>query len=253
MVEVGAAEILPSEKRQSAITSHALGIPELSSLFEAVPMDAELTDYQSAAMAGNVLALATESGRDWRFATLRRLYLLRRDSLLFRSLRDLWDVDPEGRPLLAGLCALATDTVFRASAGAVLEAQVGSQVAVDDFARAIEETFPGAYAPSTLRKAASNAYASWQQTGHLAPAKGGSKLRQSPSCRANDLAFALFLGHLQGAHGDALFGTLWARVLDEPPSQLHELAIRASQQGLIEYRSAGGITEVGFRHLLRPM
>lgn len=249
----GADEIASADVRQSAITSHSIGVPELTHLLDVVPADAELEDYQRAVVDENVLALATGTGREWRFKTLRRLYLLRPDSLLFRSLRDLWAVDIEGRPTLAALCAMATDTVFRTSASVITQTSPGDEISVDDFAVAIEGVYPGAYAASTLKKAASNAYASWQQTGHLGEAQGGHKPRVRAVCRPASVAYALLLGHLQDARGEALFETLWADVLDHPPSHLYDLAFSASQHGMLEFRNAGGVVEVGFRELLRPM
>lgn len=246
-------EIVPGDERQSAITSHSIGVPQLARLLDVVPADAELADYQRAVVDENVLALATVTGREWRFATLRRLYLLRPDSLLFRALRDLWDIEEEGRPMLAALCCMATDTVFRASASAIVETSPGDEVAVDDFAKTIETAYPGAYAASTLKKAASNAYASWQQTGHLGGAEDGWKPRLRAVCRPASVAYALFLAHLQEARGEALFQTLWAKVLDHPRSHLYDLAFAASQRGILEFRNAGGVVEVGFRELLRPM
>ena len=61
------------------------------------------------------------------------------------------------------------------------------------------------------------------------------------------------LGHLEGVRGEALFDTFWARVLDQPRSHLFELASVASQRSLIDFRRSGGITEVGFTELLRPL
>jgi hypothetical protein len=249
----GAEEIAAQEVRQSGITSHSIGVSELTRLLEVVDAGAPLENFRQAVVRDNVLGLSTESGRDWRYATLRRLYLLRPDSVLFRALRDLWDMDEDARPLLAALCAMATDTVFRASAAAILETLPGDEVAVDKFASAISAAYPEAYARSTLQKAASNAYASWQQTGHLGAARKGHKVRQQAVCRPADLAYALLLGHMQGMRGEALFQTDWAKVLDRPKSQLHDLAFAASQRGMLEYRNAGGVVEVGFRELLRPM
>jgi hypothetical protein len=249
----GAEEIVSSDVRQSAITSHSIGIPELTHLLDVVPADSVLDEYEEAAVNSNVLALATESGRRWRFATLRRLYLLRPDSVLFRSLRDLWDSDDEGRPLLAALCAMATDTVFRASASVAIETAPGDEVTVAHFEEAIESVYPGAYAASTRKKAAENAYASWQQSGHLGAAEKGRKVRQRAPATPAATAYALMLGHLQGARGEALFETPWAHILDHPRSHLYDLAFAASQRGMLEYRNAGGVVEVGFRQLLRPM
>jgi hypothetical protein len=62
----------------------------------------------------------------------------------------------------------------------------------------------------------------------------------------------LLLGHLQGYRGSALFDTLWTKVLDQPKSQLMDLAFSASQRGFMEFRSAGGVVELSFNELLRP-
>jgi hypothetical protein len=250
---MGTDEIVDPAVRQSGITSHTIGVPELTHLLDVVSPEAGLEEYERAAVVDNALGRATETGRAWRFATLRRLYLLRPDSLLFRSLRDLWADDPAGRPLLAALCAMATDTVFRSSATVIVRTSPGDEVAANDFAEAIEKEYPGVYAASSLKKASQNAYASWQQSGHLDPAKQGRKVRQRAICSPADVAYALLLGHLLGHRGDALFDTLWTSILDRPQSQLHDLAFAASQRGMLEFRSAGGVTEVGFRQLLRPM
>ena len=57
--------------------------------------------------------------------------------------------------------------------------------------------------------------------------------------------------HLCGERGDALFETLWARLLDRPPHELREVATLAAQMGWLEYRSAGSVTEITFGYLLR--
>jgi hypothetical protein len=41
-------------------------------------------------------------------------------------------------------------------------------------------------------------------------------------------------------------------MLDQPKSHLFDLAATASQQGILEFRNAGGVVEVTFHHLLRP-
>ncbi len=53
--------------------------------------------------------------------------------------------------------------------------------------------------------------------------------------------------------GAALFDTVWAAVLDQPRSHLFDFATVASQRSLIDFRHSGGVTEVGFTELLRPM
>jgi hypothetical protein len=67
------------------------------------------------------------------------------------------------------------------------------------------------------------------------------------------LAFALLLGHLQGARGQSLYDTQWTAFFDADIREIEAMAEVAGQRGYIELRSGGGIVEIGFRHLLRPM
>ena len=91
-----------------------------------------------------------------------------------------------------------------------------------------------------------------QQSGHLLAEKTTRKVRCQAHTTPADVAYALLLGHIQGVRGEALIDTLWARVLDQPASRLFDLATAASQRGMLELRRSGGVTEVGFRELLRP-
>jgi hypothetical protein len=224
----------------------------LTALLGTVGSEAPPTSYEQAALEGNVLGKQTEGARRRTFRYLRELYLLRPDALLFRALRDLWPDDREAQPLLAGLCALARDSVFRASSAAITRSHPGEMLTAQDFAEAVGEHFPGVYGESTLAKIGRNVFSSWEQTGHLAPRTAAGKLRTRPTCHAANLAYALMLGYLEGVRGQALFTTLWAKALDQPQSHLVELAVSASQRGLIEFRSAGGVVDVGFQQLLRP-
>lgn len=248
----GTDEITDGNVRHSSVTSHSIGIGELSILVKAVERGAPLEAYRRATLDENVLGLATANGRLWRFKTLRRIYLLRPDSVLFRALRDLWFEAPEAQPLLAGLCALATDTVFRATAPRILSVPQGETVRAADLAEPVKAKFPSIYAESTMATITSKAYASWQQTGHLGAATGGAKPRTRAVGEPAALAYALMLGYIQGIRGKALFGTLWAQTLDRPTSQLFDLAVSASQRGLLEFRHAGGVVDVTFHELLRP-
>ena len=250
---VTSAEIVDSEVSGGANTSHTLLIGDLAALLTAVPRaDATQADYAAAVIDANVLGKDTDGGRRRNFRYLRELYLLRPDSVLFRSLRDLWWFDHSGRPLLAGACALTRDTSFRASASAIVRTAPGDELSSRDLAAAVEEHFPSSYNQSTLAKIGRNTFSSWEQTGHLRPFAPSVKQRHRAVCRPSNVAYALMLGHLQGVRGQALFETLWAQVLDQPRSHLYDLATAASQAGLIEFKNAGGVVEVGFSHLLRP-
>lgn len=246
-------EILDSANSGGANTSHTLLVEDLVTLLDEVPRaDSELSDYMDAVVEHNVLGKDTDGGRRRNFRYLRELYLLRPDSILFRALRDLWWFDHSGRPLLAGVCALARDTSFRASSAAIVRTGPGDELTSRDLAAAVEKQFPTSYKATTLAKIGRNTFSSWEQTGHLRPHGPSIKQRQRAVCQPSNVAYALLLGHLQGARGQALFETLWAQVLDQPRSHLYDLATAASQAGLLEFRNAGGVVEVGFTHLLRP-
>jgi hypothetical protein len=246
------AEIVPGDVSGGTNTSHTIIVGALVALLDAVPADAPPAAYKQAALEANVLGKDTEAARRRTYRYLRELYLLRPDTLLFRALRDLWPVDPPARPLLAGLCSLARDAVFRASSAAITSSSPGDTLGSADLADAVGELFPSSYGVGTLAKIGRNTFSSWEQTGHLAEAERATKVRTRAICRPADVAYALLLGHMEGVRGGALFETMWARVLDQPTSHLLDLAASASQLGMLELRHAGGVVDIGFRELLRP-
>jgi hypothetical protein len=147
---------------------------------------------------------------------------------------------------------LARDPVLRASTAVILAAKLGAGVGARDFDAAIEDAFPGAYNDRTRRTTARKVASSWQQSGHLHAQTAIQKTRWRAKCTPAPMTYALLLGQLQGVRGQALFDTLWARVLDQPTSHLFDLAATASQHGMLELRHAGGVVEVTFHELLRP-
>ena len=226
----------------------------LATLLDVVPIDAPTGTYDTAVIDGNVLG-KSDGGRAPAYVALSGggLYLLRPDSILFRALRDLWSDDPTAQPLLAGLCALARDSVFRASSTVILASSPGDVFTATDMSLAVGKQFPSNYSDGTLAKIGRNAFSSWEQTGHLAVGERNTKVRTRTRCCAANVTYAMLLGHLQGDRGHALFETLWARVLDQPRSRLVDLAVLASQQGMLEFRHGGGVIEVTFHATTTPV
>jgi hypothetical protein len=245
-------EIVSGDVSGGPSTSQTIMVSSLRRLLSELPPDAAQSAYRSAVMDENILGKATTRAREWAFRQLRRFYALDPQSLLFRALRDLWDHDPDGQPLLALLCALARDPVLRASAAVIVGSAPGEVVTTSDFQAAIESKFPATYKENTLRTAARNVASSWDQAGHLHQEGRRSKVRMRVHPTSTATAYALMLGYLQGGRGQTLFDTLWVRALDQAPSHILDLAAAASQQGMLELRQAGGVIEVGFRQLLRP-
>lgn len=245
-------EIVRGDVPGGPSTSQTVMVASLQRLLSLIPPTATPGDYRSAVMDENILGKQTVGGREWAFRQLRRFYGLDPRLLLFRALRDLWPDDTAGQPLLAMLCALARDPVLRASSAVIFDAEQCAEVGPTDFDTAIEEAFAGAYSDSTRRTTAQKVASSWQQSGHLLAETATRRRRCRADCTPPDVAYALLLGHIQGVRGQALFDTLWARVLDQPTSHLFDLAATASQHGMLELRHSGGVTEVSFRELLRP-
>jgi hypothetical protein len=247
------SEIVPGDVPGGPSTSQTIMVSSLQRLLSVVPPTAPPDAYRSAVMGENVLAKNTAGAREWAFRQLRRFYALAPHSLLFRALRDLWEADPpSGQPLLALLCAIARDPVLRASASVILAAEPGTSVGRSDFEAAIEDAFPAAYKENTRRTAAQNLSSSWVQSGHLHADKPTRKVRSRVHPTPAVVAYALLLGHFQGGRGEALFTMFWVQLLDQPRSRLFDLAASASQQGMLEFRHAGGVVDVTFHHLLRP-
>jgi hypothetical protein len=246
-------DIVSGDRSGGATTSHTIVVPALQLLLAEVGTHGDAADYERAVMEDNVLGKDTVESRRRTLRYLRELYVLRSDSLLFRALADLWTDDFSGQPLLAGLCALARDPVFRASAQAIFSSEPGDEVTSGDLAEAVARSFPESYSDATLAKIGRNTSSSWEQTGHLDAVARTTKVRRRAACTASTTAFALFLGHLEGLAGAALFDTVWARALDQPRAHLIDLAVVASQRSLIDFRHSGGVTEVRFTELLRPI
>lgn len=224
-------------------------LPELRAVLAAFPASTCTDEYRAAVVDENVLAKGTLTTRRATFRQLRELYALDPSVLVFRALRDLWDSDSSAQPLLAVLCATARDPILRASASVIIDTPLGETVTPESLASAVQEVFPDRYLASVRRVIGRNVLGSWRQSGHVAPAPGRQRARAQ--CRPAAVAYALFLGHLCGVRGEALFETLWCQLLDTPVHLLHEQAIVASRQGWLEYRHAGTVTDITFRHLER--
>lgn len=228
--------------------SRTLMLADLRRLLATCPPDASPDMYYAAVVADNALLKPTVTTRRMSISRLKQLYRLDRRVPLFRALRDLWESDASAQPLLAALCAVATDPLLRSTVDLVLALPLDAEVTPDMFKDVLKAAFPGRYSAASLASASRNVASSWQQSGHL---RGKlRKFRTHVECRPTAVVYALLLGYLQGCQGDALFETIWCRLLDAPGNLLHSQAIAASQRGWMKYRRAGSVTEIGFRWLL---
>ena len=148
--------------------------------------------------------------------------------------------------MLAALCATSRDPILRATFDDVERLQPGQETTPQELAVAADEAFPGHHGGTVTARIGRNIAASWKQSGLL---EGRArKLRTAPEATPANTAYALYLAHLCGARGDGLFSSLWARMLDRPITELRTLAAVAARHGWLEYRGAGNVTDVTFRH-----
>lgn len=229
--------------------SRTVMLAELRQLLSVCPAAAGLDNYRAAVVTENVLLKKTVATRQNTFRRLRELYALDPGAVLFRALRDLWDADATAQPLLALLCAVARDPVLRTSAELILATPPDDPVTPQALANTIAERFPGRFNDRLAELIGRNLASSWQQSGHLVGRL--HKVRTLAACRPVSAAYALFLGYLCGERGNGLFSTHWCRLLDAPPYAVQEMAMTAARLGLLEFRRAGDVIDVAFRHLLR--
>lgn len=228
-------------------SSRTLMLAELTAVLAAVPDNADRDSYAAAIIEGNCLEKPTVSTRRLSNQRLGELYALDHSSAVFRVLRKLWNVDAAGRPLLAMLAALARDPLFMASAPPVLSLPVGAELQRAPLRDALRAVIGERMNDAVLDKVVRNVSSSWRQTGHL---KGRTfKIRQRVQAQPAALAFALYLGHAAGFHGEELFTSGWVAALDCTASSARTLALEARRVGLIDFRSAGDVIEFGLERL----
>jgi len=196
----------------------------------------------------NILLKATDETRKSVLQVLRTLYALDPAVPLYRLLRALWDVSEQDQPLLAALAAVARDPLLRSTVPWLTEVPDGTVVNWPDFATILERAFPGRYAAASIKTTAQNIASTWTQAGIL---RGKlHKTRAQPAVGPAAATLALLLGYLCGLRGDALFGSLWARLIVRDSATLHRLAQEAARTGLLDYRRIDDVIEVRFDRLM---
>ena len=227
--------------------SRTIMLRELTELFAATPPAARRGDYAAAIVHENVLGKPTHATRTASRQRLNEMYGLDPRLSLFRVLRRLWDVDPDGRSLLGMLAALARDPLLRSTAGAVLALAPGDELVRSRFAAVIRAAVGSRLNDAVLDKVARNAASSWAQSGHL---EGRiRKIRRAVAPTPAAAAMALWLGQIEGRAGLSLLASSWAAVLDARGRAILPFAVDAARLGLIRVRVAGNVVEIDTRAL----
>lgn len=224
--------------------SHTIGVPHLVELLRAVPAGAPHEHYREVVVEENVLGRPTHAGRLRSFRHMRELYFLDPTRPEFAAMRRLWDVEPEARPLLAGILAFTRDGILRASFSAIHQAPVGSIVTSGDLTKAVTAVYGADLSVETLGKTGRNTGACWTQTGHLVGRT--NKVRQTVEPFPAAVAFAAFLGYLSGNRGMGVLDTPWAALLDLSPGTGLNALRTAHTNGLIDLLVAGNVVDLSF-------
>jgi hypothetical protein len=226
-------------------------LPDLVRLFDRVPAEAPPEAYQAAIVEENDLAKPSRVARRLAHKYARELYTLDPAVPLFRHLRRLWDRDPAARPQLALAAAVARDPLLRASTPWLLAVPHGEVITCETTAAHVAATYPERYSPVMCTGLAQRLNGTWTQAGLL---RGKvRKTRVRPVVSPVNVAFNLFLGHLDGASGEMLLKTPWMALLDLPSGDELETLLRsAAHQELLVWRASAGVTELRFPGWLAP-
>jgi hypothetical protein len=230
--------------RSGAHSARTMMYDELLKLFSSVTAKASKADYIDAIVAGNLLIKPTQKARQLTARHLVDLYSLDLAIPIFRIFRQLWDKDPEARPVLALSACLTRDPLLRGSASFILHKQQGESVVRAEVEDLLSKGNPDRYSPASIKSIAQNINGTWTNAGYL---KGKAhKLRSTPVITPTNLTYCLFLGYLEGLSGQRLFSSRWASLLGVTMPELINLATAAAHRGQIVFMNAGGIKEVRF-------
>ena len=231
-----------------AHSARSMMLLELQTLLESHAADVGLEQVKTDICDHNLLQKPTVKSRNLTYRHLVDLYGLNTDVPIFRVLRMLWPLSEAAQPVLALQMALARDPLLRLSRDFVMDTPLGCKVLREDIEELLKAPDPERFSPASLKSFAQNINGSWTQAGFL---QGKArKVRVRPTVVFPNVVFAMFLAYLEGATGERLLQSRWCALLELSADQLSEHAIVAAQRGIIDFKQAGGITEVRFNQFL---
>src|SRR5690606_10940606 len=126
----------------------------------------------------------------------------------------------------------------------IVQLAPGERLARDEMEQVFAVGCAERYSAATLKSLAQNVNGTGAHAGYL---EGRNKdHRTEPVVRPVHVAFARFLGYLQGATGSRLCSTEWTRVLCCRKERLLELARQASYSGLLNFKHSSEVVEITF-------
>lgn len=217
---------------------------ELSLLLDRLPAEATRADYVREIVGLNCLAKQTQKSRELTLRHLTALYALDPSVPIFRIFRKFWDVDKDAQPVLALTMVLVRDPLLRQSQQFILGKPLGELVERKELEELLGNDNPDRFSPASLKSIAQNLNGTWTRGGYLHGKV--RKSRSAPVVKPTNVAFALFLGYLEGLSGQRLFKSTWAVALVSSFDELVSMASSGSNRGLLVFMNAGGVIEVRF-------
>lgn len=228
-------------------SSRTLMLVDLATTMASVPKDARHDDYVNVIVEANCLGKATASTRRLSAQRLSELYALDPEVPTFRVFRSLWEQSGNRQSLLALLLAIGRDPLLAATAPSILSLAPGADLSRDDIRAALEHLAGDRFNPAVLDKVVRNTASSWTQSGHLDGRTFKKRRLVEPS--VHDVAFALYLSHLAGFRGTAIFGSGWFKLLDCTPDKARAVAAEAKRAGLIDLRVSDDVVDLNVDNL----
>lgn len=225
-------------------SSRTMMLSELELLLSAVQDSAAPSEYRKAIVQDNLLGKPSLKARELTYRHLADLYGLNPGLAVFRAFRRLWALDAVSHPLLALMVSLVRDPLLRASEDFILAKHPGELVRREEVEELLASDDPTRFSPASLKSFAQNINGSWTAAGYLQGR--AKKIRSLPTVTHVHVAFALFLGHLEGLSGQTLFTSHWMALLPGATDKLELLATSAANRGLLVFMNAGGVKETRF-------
>lgn len=249
-MEIAEQHRLKINKLHSSVhTRRTMMFAELSRLMDF--SIGEKTDFENL-LNENVIAKQTQYNKKDTAKCLKKLYGLDDNEPFFKVFHYFWSLAPaKEKPLLAFLLAITRDSLLEESIETVLNVSPGNRVEVSVIEQSIESNHPKRYTEKTRLSLAQNINSSWKQAGLVTGKMKNIRTQVIPGYYA--VAYALFLGYLQGLRGDFLFQSKWTKVLDSSENELRSLAQEAAKRELLLFQYAGNVTVVKFKPLAQKL
>ncbi|MFD1008928.1 hypothetical protein [Oceanisphaera ostreae] len=233
--------------KNGAHSARSMMIEDLKHLLFSRDESASRADFESDIINFNILHKPTENSRKLTYRHLIDLYALDNNVLLFKVLRQWWELNEDTQAILALQLAIARDPLLRGSAELILQLETGEHLARETMEACLAHDDPDRFSAASLKSFSQNINGTWTQAGYLSGK--AKKYREQPKVSYVNVAYALFLAHCHGLSGQRLFESFWCRMLDQDKERLFELAHRASLRGLINFKHASDVVEVTFPHI----